>query len=144
MARRKAPATEPPIVENDTVEPGIKPVDGKYLIGRKAPFITFNKTDRRGKVEENAKVDFLGYSKVSAVKAYSYNPDDRTVTLSIVSKGKSIPHPIPIEKVSDLPNEDLKNSILDQVIQVDGKPVRLRELAGGDVEEKPKGILDDA
>ena len=133
---QKVPATEGSGDKKEKVDPGIKPVNGKYLLNKGEAGITFTAVDKKGRTVPNAKIDFLGYSKVSSVKAYSYNPVDKTVTLNIISKGNSISHPIPIEEVPDLP-EDIKNTILDQVVNIDDKPVKLRDIAGGDAAETP-------
>lgn len=120
--------------KEEVADPGIKPVGGKYTLNNGVPPIDL------GDVKE-----FMGVKKASAVKAYQYDPDKKVVKITVYKKrGGATSMDIPVEEVLNMPDGDLKDSILDQVIQVDDKPVRLREIAtGGDVEEKPKGILDE-
>jgi hypothetical protein len=135
ISQRNVPASGVPTKAAGEQKPdeGIKPVGGKYTINNGVPPIDL------GDVKE-----FMGIKKASAVKAYQYDPDTKVVKVTVYKKrGGATTVDMPIEDVLTMPDGDLKNSILDQVIQVDGKPVRLRELAGGDVEEKPKGVLDE-
>ncbi len=135
ISQRNVPASGVPTKSAGEQKPneGIKPVGGKYTINNGVPPIDL------GDVKE-----FMGVKKASAVKAYQYDPDTKVVKVTVYKKrGGATTVDMPIEDVLTMPDGDLKNSILDQVIQVDGKPVRLRELAGGDVEETPKGELND-
>ena len=135
ISQRNVPASGVPTKAAGEQKPdeGIKPVGGKYTINNGVPPIDL------GDVKE-----FMGIKKASAVKAYQYDPDTKVVKVTVYKKrGGATTVDMPIEDVLTMPDGDLKNSILDQVIQVDGKPVRLRELADGDVEEKPKGVLDE-
>lgn len=135
ISQRNVPASDVPTKSagEEKTDPGIKPVGGKYTLNNGVPPIDL------GDVKE-----FMGVKKASAVKAYQYDPDKKVVKITVYKKrGGTTPIDIPVEEVLNMPDGDLKDSILDQVIQVDGKPVRLREVAGGDVKEKPKGILDE-
>ena len=135
ISQRNVPASGVPTKSAGEQKPdeGIKPVGGKYTINNGVPPIDL------GDVKE-----FMGIKKASAVKAYQYDSDTKVVKVTVYKKrGGATTVDMPIEDVLTMPDGDLKNSILDQVIQVDGKPVRLRELADGDVEEKPKGVLDE-
>lgn len=135
VSQRNVPASGVPTKPAGEQKPdeGIKPVGGKYTLNNGVSPIDL------GDVKE-----FMGVKKASAVKAYQYDPDTKMVKVTVYKKrGSATTMDIPIEDVLTMPDGKLKDSILDQVIQVDGKPVRLKELAGGDVEEKPKGVLDE-
>lgn len=86
--------------------------------------------------------DFAGVKKVSSIKAGKYNPSTNKVSVTLVSKRKSETKEFDMKAVLEWPDGPVKENILNQIIQVDGKPIKLGDFARGGVKPTPEGQVD--
>ena len=86
--------------------------------------------------------DFAGVKKVTSVKAGKYNPSTNKVTVTFVTKKGSRTEEFDMKAVLDWAEGPVKENILNQVIQVDGKPIKLGDFARGGVKPTPEGQID--
>jgi len=132
ISQRNVPASEVPAKKEPTkTDEGIPLRAGFYILNSGEAAIQLDKPQ-----------DFAGVKKVTSIKAGKYNPSTNKVTVSFMTKRGSRTEEFDMSAVLDWPEGPVKENILNQVIQVDGKPIKLGDFARGGVKPTPEGQID--
>ena len=132
ISQRNVPASDVPTKKEVT-----KTDEGIPL---RAGFYTLNSGE--APVQLDKPRDFAGVKKVTSVKAGKYNPSTNKVTVTFVTKRGSSTKEFDMNSVLNWTDGPVKENILNQVIQVDGKPIKLGDFARGGVKPTPEGQID--
>jgi hypothetical protein len=132
ISQRNVPASAVPEKKTTTkTDEGIPLRAGFYILNSGEAPIQLDKAQ-----------DFAGVKKVISVKAGKYNPSTNKVTVTFVTKKGSKTQDLDMNTVLNWADGPVKENILNQVIQVDGKPIKLGDFAGGGVKPTPEGQID--
>jgi len=132
ISQRNVPASDVPTKkEAAKVDEGIPLRAGFYILNSGEAAIQLDKVQ-----------DFAGVKKVTSVKAGKYNPSTNKVTVTFVTKRGSSTKEFDMNSALNWTDGPVKENILNQVIQVDGKPIKLGDFARGGVKPTPEGQID--